>query len=935
MKRHAWKYFLAFAVLAAGCAGLTSYQLKLKPYQLEGADFPLPSGLRIFFQEDKGQPSVIVTSVVGAGSTSEPPGKEGMAHLIEHLNFRARHSNQPKVWDMLKMMGASFNAFTEHDKTTYYTIVPKDSLPALLDIEAKRMLDPLEGVTDEIINVEREVVRNELRQSDENNLLFSAGLDVVFEMLFPVGHPYHRSIIGSHETLKSITLDDVKAYTKKYYRPDNVTIVVAGDFDRKEVGKILGRAFPRELLAAPGYQGKDLPVGTPQVRIKGPGAEPPAPSDRSIRHIKGPLERPTVVLGWSLPAAYRENEPLMRAVVANMTQAVGSLLYPEDLFESERVNFIACFFEPGTVHSAAICAIALLGDDKPEEIAKKAVDGLWEQWDQATRGWRRSSIGMATTYAMVDLFNLSGSLERATDIATYLHYTGQPDFFTRNIAGLAKVKEFDAREFAFKYLNRERVVKLVVEPYSDEEQKAGVQRETTGKWSGELREENKELTAAFAALPADKIAKVAIAPNMATVREFDLANGLRVVIKRHGQTPFVGVAAMTYGGRYDSSPPHMADLTYVEDDAREPMLVAGRWFRSTGDTNEFGEVQAPSGNLFEALDIVATSVSTIRSTHEPIVYDADLKKYKARQKETERYAAYWASKAIDEAIFAGHPLARADPDFARLERLGKADYSAWLDRTIAPKNMVLLVAGDINPDETEKLVRERFGSWRVKNPGSELPPLPPLPPPPAQQVLLFDDPALSQAEIGIGCQAVPATVGNDAARRVALGVLNENLWITIRESTGASYGVYAGGRVYRGGAGRIDIGGMVQLDKAPPLLNAVLGMLRDYHDGKIDPAAVNQAKWNLARTTHTQNLGYDEMLSTLAGQASLGFPIMALGGYPQRLAKVTPADVAAQFALCAGHEVVTVVGPAKTLAEPLKALGLPVTVVDWNKHLAK
>ncbi|MBN2359486.1 MAG: insulinase family protein, partial [Deltaproteobacteria bacterium] len=827
MKKSKVKIVAVLVALAAGCAGLTAYQLKLKPYQLEGADFPLPSGLRVFFQEDKGQPSVIVTSVVGVGSTAEPPGKEGMAHLIEHLNYRAKHGNNPKVMDHIKILGGEFNGWTAQDTTTYYVVAPKDALPALLEMEAKRMTDTLEGVTEEVLGAEREVVRNELRQRMENTMVTNMGLDALYEMLFPAKHPYHRSVIGTHETLRSITLDDVRAFVKKHYVPSNITIVVAGDFDRKQVGQILGRAFPRELLAAPGYQGKDLPLAEPKPRVTGPAAEPPPPADKSIRHIKGPVTSPTVMLGWSLPAAYRDDDGMMQIVVSNMTSAVSSMLYPEDIFDQQRIKGVGCFFEPGVHSSAALCIIALMADQDPDDIAKKAVDALWEQWDQAARGRRGRSLGRAMTSSMVSLFNESASLERAVSIASSMHFTGQPDYFSRSIAALTKTKELVAREFAYKYLNRERAVRLVIEPLAeDERNKSGVNFDTTGAWSGELNEESKDLDAAFAALTPDKVAQTAITPDLATIREVELSNGLRVVLKRHGNSPFVSAAMLVRGGYYGSNPPFMSEVSYTEHDARDPMQVAGRWSIGTADDYEVQQVSTPSGNLVEAIDLIATRVSTTRSSHDDEGYRATLKALARFQRDDQLDPAYWANRALIEALLPGHPLAQQDFDLNRLGALGKPDFEALLGRTLAPRNSTLFVVGDVVLDEAEKLVRERLEGWRAKDPGSELPALPPPPPPPSRQLFFLDEPNYTQAEIIMACQLVPSEVGNDAIRAVAVTALNDNLQRSIREQLGASYGVYAYRSEYRGGAAWMNISGTVQLDKTGAALGVILDSLK-------------------------------------------------------------------------------------------------------------
>ena len=143
----------------AGCGG-PSYTLKLKPYSLQAKDFPLPSGLRVIFQEDRSQPSVVVTAVYDAGGSSDPRGKEGLAHVIEHLWFRAQHDGALPVKERITDLGGVFNAFTSSEETVFITHAPADALIPLLRLEALLMMDPMAGVTEEALGVERQVVRH-------------------------------------------------------------------------------------------------------------------------------------------------------------------------------------------------------------------------------------------------------------------------------------------------------------------------------------------------------------------------------------------------------------------------------------------------------------------------------------------------------------------------------------------------------------------------------------------------------------------------------------------------------------------------------------------------------------------------------------------------------------------------------------------------------
>ena len=139
----------------------------LKDFNININDYVFPSGLRILFQEEKTQPIVAITSVLDRGSEADQKGRDGIAHVLEHLAFRAKHSDI-KNWDYIKQLGGTINASTSVDWTNYMTIAPRDALIPLLRIEAWRMKDVVKNVTEADVRTECEIARNELRMRYEN-----------------------------------------------------------------------------------------------------------------------------------------------------------------------------------------------------------------------------------------------------------------------------------------------------------------------------------------------------------------------------------------------------------------------------------------------------------------------------------------------------------------------------------------------------------------------------------------------------------------------------------------------------------------------------------------------------------------------------------------------------------------------------------------------
>ncbi|MCA9570396.1 MAG: insulinase family protein, partial [Myxococcales bacterium] len=216
---------------APGKAPRPSLNLSLPKYDLPMQDLRFPSGLRVIFQKDSTQPIIAITSVTDHGSSEDPLGKEGIAHLVEHLWFRSEHGELPKTWDLLEAeMGCDLNAFTQYDITAYMTSCGSQFLEAMLKLESLRITDTVKGVTEEMVDTEVEVVRNEIRMRGENfNIPFFTMWEYVNKHMFPEGHPYHRPIAGDHTTIRNCKLADIQKFTEDYYRPENNTIAVVGD----------------------------------------------------------------------------------------------------------------------------------------------------------------------------------------------------------------------------------------------------------------------------------------------------------------------------------------------------------------------------------------------------------------------------------------------------------------------------------------------------------------------------------------------------------------------------------------------------------------------------------------------------------------------------------------------------------------------------------
>jgi len=252
---------------------------------IEFTDRTLPNGLRVLLVEDHRVPSVAINVGYRVGGKDDPPGRSGFAHLFEHLMFKGTRNTSPETIDRLtEDIGGINNAFTADDITNYYEVIPSNYLETLLWAEADR-LGSL-NVTEENFHTERDVVIGEY---DQRILAEPYGmLDELVNRTAFVAHPYRRGVIGDPDNLRAASLEDVVAFHRTYYRPDNAVLVVVGDFDPVQTNAWIDRYFGR--IPRP-----SVPI--PRVTV----IEPQQLEERSADYSAANVPLPAIEYAYHIP----------------------------------------------------------------------------------------------------------------------------------------------------------------------------------------------------------------------------------------------------------------------------------------------------------------------------------------------------------------------------------------------------------------------------------------------------------------------------------------------------------------------------------------------------------------------------------------------------------------------------------------------------------
>jgi len=412
----------------------------------------LPNGLVVVFSEDHTVPQVVVNIAYDVGSRMERVGRTGFAHLFEHLMFMGTERAPRGTFDgWMEAAGGHNNATTREDLTDYFDIAPSTALPLLLWLEADRMRDLGRLIDAAKLDLQREVVLNERRQSIENRPYGVEEL-VLPELLWPPGHPYHHPVIGSPADLKAAAVPDVKEFFEKWYDPSNASLVVAGDFDVRETRARIEQWFGS--IPTRGTPGRLTETAPPDERTTLTGVVRRTVSDQ--------VELPKVTLAWQSPRHLAPGDAEMDLLASVLSSGKSSRLYRDLVYEKKIAQSVEAMQESQVLGSAfVVTALARPGVDPAkleralfDEVAKlRAEEVTPEELDRAKN-----------VYEMEFVERLQALPERAVLLNTYQTELGDPGYVQRDLDRYRHAKARDLFDYANKVLSADKVVVLTIAP---------------------------------------------------------------------------------------------------------------------------------------------------------------------------------------------------------------------------------------------------------------------------------------------------------------------------------------------------------------------------------------------------------------------------------------------------------------------------------------
>ena len=414
-----------------------------------GIDFvqeTLPNGLHVIYSVDRTTPVVATEVMYNVGSKNEELGRTGFAHLFEHVMFKgSKNVADGAHFGLLEKAGAragsDINGTTAWDRTNYFEQVPSNYLELALWLESDRMGTLTETLTKEKLDNQREVVKNERRQSFDNRP-YGTWVEKIGEGVFPAGHPYHHSVIGSMEDLSAASVDDVKKFFKTYYAPNNAVLVIAGDFDQTQAKALVRKHF--------GW----IPRGNPVPPLRNTAL--PAHIGSAKREViqDANARAPQIFVGFRAPSA-RTNQASAVSLLSDVLAGGASSPFYNSLVRNKQIAVGVGGFNFGLIDGGDILAFTATG--KPSTNADSLEKALLSEIDNAVSLIDQKTLDRVRALARFNFVNglqtTGGFGGRADALAEAYTYYKNPNHVNEVLAKMDAVTVPQLRALA-----RERLV---------------------------------------------------------------------------------------------------------------------------------------------------------------------------------------------------------------------------------------------------------------------------------------------------------------------------------------------------------------------------------------------------------------------------------------------------------------------------------------------
>jgi zinc protease len=939
----------AHRLIAFACAGISAGLIGTSAYCAPGAvptgaavqsangtinvryeKYKLGNGLEVILVEDHKLPLVAFNLWVHVGSRNEAPGQTGFAHLFEHLLFAgSKHIARGQADKLVDSVGGTdSNGSTNLDRTNYYFTLPSSELELGLWIKS----DMLGYMTDQVDTIalanQQDVVRNERRESVENQP-YGLTYEVLFENLFPKGHPYHSLIVGSHADIQSIKLEDVKSFARTYYRPNNATLVLAGDFKPAQAKKLVQKYFG--ALKA----GESVPM----VQVK----QPVLAEEKRVQ-LNDRVELSALNIAWNTPAWFQPGDAELDIAASILGSGKSSRLYKKLVYERQIAQSVSVHQSSAKLGSVfGVNAVA-----RPNQSLAD-IEALVDLEIAALAKTPPSTEEVQRALSAIEM-NMVSQLEKVGTLAdtlnSYSQGTGDPNFVGKDLARYRAVTPESVSTVVATYLRKS--ARVVVETTPGEKKlpaEVATPPVPTEIVKGEALNDDE---AWRASRPGSTKASPLTLP---AAKRFTLANGLTVLHVPKKGLPLVSASLIVRAGQSanPSGTPGLASFTAAmlqegtttrtSQQLADEIASLGVQLRASAGSEETRiHVSGLKAKFKQGLTLVADM-----ALH-PAFDAAEVERLKGSRRgalaQQRSSPASVAGVVSNLALFGDeHPLGHsALGNEASIKATDSAALKQFWQNHYRPDQTALVVAGDIDEKELRPLVQSLFGKW--KKPVADLKLSKAIAAKTTTaKVVVVDKPGSPQTALSVVSMGPLANHPESASLKVmnnALGGLfTSRINTQLREVKGYTYGVYSGYSMGRE-TGQFGIRGSVRTDITGA---ALVDLFKEIDGMRAEPMGEEE----LSRVRNAQLLALPGLFDTnlavadsYANDWSRGMSPDSIVKLPGKYAAVTARSAfdAAKTFVDPKALIVVAVGDKAKLLPQLEALGrMPLEVRDSSGKL--
>jgi zinc protease len=935
---------LAVLMAAAAATGTMSFaQPRPRPAAAAAAVPPiaftsrtLPNGLTVYALRDTNTANVSVQMWYNVGSKDDPAGRSGFAHLFEHILSRVTRNIPPGELSRIveEQAGGTRNASTGPDTTNYYETVPANQLEAMIWSHAERMGRSVLDQT--VFEAERNIVKEEMRQRVLSQPYGRLQRYYLFDTGF-TAHPYRRSGIGTMADLDAATLEEARAFHANFYRPDNATLIVSGNFDPAE----LDRFIERHLAPIPR-------PNRPILRHR--AVERPRAAARSLTAYGPNVPLPALVFSWQRPRLNHPDSAAFSMLETILSGGQSSRLYRSLVYERQLAQSAGAI--DYALEDAGIFAVqAIVAGGRDVDEAEQALGAeVARVRDQPVTAAELEEARNEIVSSM--LFSRETPTGRANEIGSSITTANDPRWGDRLLAAVQRVTAADVQRVARRYLADNRRVSI---RYLDQAQRSGEAAPdpsaqptdialgrsfppATGM-PNQLAPEGERM-----AVPAAGPRQPFTAPALAERR---LANGMRVVVARSTNLP-IASAYMVFGGGSAADPagrPGVASMmtTLIDQGAAgmtAPQIAArieslgAQVGGSASNDSSIASVAAPTATIEEAGALLAQLVR--EPSFAPEELERERRRALDRLRVSMRDPSFVSQRVAARAVYGDAPYgAPGGGTPASLAAIGRDDLVGYHRNWWRPDNATLIITGALNAEEGFALAERLFGSWAAPQT-----PLPPLPAnrageAPAPRVIVVDNPDSDQAAVSVVMRGIarsdpdyyPLVLANSALG----GSSTARLFQEVRVRRALSYGATSGLAAYRD-EGMLVATAQTRNNAAAEVAQVMLAEIRRLRQEPFAEDVLLKRRTLLAGSFGRQVETTSGLGGFLANLAVQGLPMSEYARYLPSIEAVTPEQVAASVAgeIDPAQASIVVVGRASEFLEALRAQYPNVEVIPFG-----